>query len=212
MKNILIIIILALVAYFGIQYYNNQKEEKTLKSESTQELETTSTTDSEYSEIPEDAYVVEPQESSITWEGKRPTRSHVGTVDIESGYLTSDYQGEFVIDMTTIYTAESDVVTNHLKSDDFFEVKQYPRAYVMITGYQEGMLQGELTIRDTTKEIQIPADVSIDDGTMIINSDYQLDRTEFGITFRSGSFFKDLGDNLIDDMVDLRIEVRAQQQ
>lgn len=208
MKNILLIIIIAVAAYFGIQYINNQPEE--VEVETTQEVSSTSTADVEYEEAPEDAYVVQTQESSITWEGKKPAGGHVGTVDIESGYVTEDFQGVFVIDMTTIYTPESEVVTNHLKSEDFFDVEEYPNAYFKVTGYEEGVLYGDLTVRDTTKEIGVPAGVSFEGDTMVINGNYQLNRTDFGINFRSGSFFENLGDSLIEDMVDLQIEVRAQ--
>lgn len=207
MKNILIIIVVAIAAYFGIQYFTNQSDNVT-EIKTTQNSESTIEPNTEV-EVPEGAYVVQEDQSSITWEGKKVTGGHVGTVDIKSGYMTEDYQGEFVMDMTTIYTADGEAVTSHLKSDDFFSVETYPESRFVVTGYTEGSLEGELTIKGITKQVSIPAEVIFEDDTLTITSDYQMDRTDYDITFRSGSFFENLGDNLINDMFDLRVEVVA---
>jgi polyisoprenoid-binding protein YceI len=63
------------------------------------------------------------------------------------------------IDMSSIDTnhAERD---KHLRSADFFEVKKYPEAEFVSTGYQpqgmdKGRLQGNLTLRGVTRPVTI---------------------------------------------------------
>jgi len=207
MKKILIIIILGIAAYAGFQYITTTNTEEVSEVQDVQREEVS---DIEFQVIPENAYIVEPQSSSIVWEGKKPGANHVGTINISSGYLTEDYQGEFIIDMDSVSSEDGQRLINHLKGEDFFDVNQYPYARLVVSEFTQGVLQGTLAVRGITKDIEIPAIITREEDTLSIISDHSIDRTDYGITFRSGSFFENLGDSLINDLVDLNIEVSAQ--
>ena len=202
MKKILIIIVLAVIAYFGINYINSTPEQVVIQ-------EVVSESDIEVSEAPEDAFQVA-EASTLAWVGTKPLGSHDGTVDLESGYLTADYEGVFIIDMTTLYTPDGDGIGKHLKSKDFFDVEVHPQAFFIVDGYDDNMLSGELTIHGVTQEVEIPAEVSIIEDTMSIVASYEFDRTDYNITYKSGSVFENLGDALINDTVSLSIDLIAQ--
>jgi len=88
---------------------------------------------------------------------------------------------------TNSITTEFDKLTNHLKSPDFFEVRQYPTAKFESTkitpGQGQSQITGKLTLHGVTKEISFPATVSITPSGMSLQSEFNIDRSQFGMTF-----------------------------
>jgi len=79
-------------------------------------------------------------ESVIQWTGFKPTGTHSGTIQIDSGNLTINKDqiesGTFIIDMTSIKDDDgSERLEGHLKSADFFDVESFASASFSITGY-----------------------------------------------------------------------------
>ena len=67
-------------------------------------------------------------ESVIQWTGFKPTGTHSGTIQIDSGNLTINKDqiesGTFIIDMTSIKDDDgSERLEGHLKSADFFDAE-----------------------------------------------------------------------------------------
>jgi polyisoprenoid-binding protein YceI len=61
---------------------------------------------------------------------------------------------------------------------------------------------GDLTMKGATGEVAFPATIYLDtEGKLHAEARFEFDRTQWGITAGSGSFFDDLADNVIDDMV-----------
>ena len=58
---------------------------------------------------------------------------------------------------------------------------------------------GDFTIRGITKSVTFEAKVANKDGKMSIEGTAELNRAEFDVKYGSGSFFDNLGDNLIHD-------------
>ena len=58
---------------------------------------------------------------------------------------------------------------------------------------------GNFTIRGITQSVTFPANVTEKDGTLSIQGEVVLDRSQFDVKYGSGSFFDNLGDNLIHD-------------
>ncbi len=96
------------------------------------------------------------------------------TVEIEAASLTTDIAK----------------LTDHLKSGDFFEVNEFPTAKFESTKVEQtgdkATITGNLTLHGVTKEISFPATVSVSDTGVSLKSDFDIDRTQFGMTFGEG--------------------------
>ena len=174
-------------------------------------------------------YDVSPSASEITWKGTKPTGSHNGTIKILSGTISVGNDileaGEFVIDMTTI--SSDDLVGEdkasleaHLmgtvqgKEGDFFDVTKYPTAKFVFTDITDNdgkkMINGNLTIKEDTKNVSFPATVSMDGNQLTITSEsFNIDRTEWNVNYGSNSVFDDLGDKFISDAIELQVKIVA---
>lgn len=99
----------------------------------------------------------------------------------------------------------------HLKSEDFFGVEKYPTSKFVITRAipqdTKGNYKviGNLTIKESTKEVKFFAHVSEKDGKVTATGKMTIDRSEYNVRYGSGSFFDDLGDKTIYDEFDMDI-------
>ncbi len=155
---------------------------------------------------------------ALAWVGSKVTGSHEGTIGLKSGYLTLDNNdlvgGEFVIDMTTIVCTDLSgkgkaSIEGHLKSDDFFSVDKFPTASLTILGVKKkglGQYQvnANITIKSMTQEIMFDAEIK----EKTAKAKLVIDRTEFGIIYKSGNFFEELADKAIYDEFKLSIELK----
>ncbi|MBI1902082.1 MAG: YceI family protein [Planctomycetia bacterium] len=89
------------------------------------------------------------------------------------------------IDTNSIWT-QIDKLTNHLKSQDFFDARENPTAKFESTKIEPGdagkcTITGNLTLLKTTKEISFPATVAVGDDGLTLTAEFDIDRMEFGI-------------------------------
>lgn len=167
---------------------------------------------------------VDASASVLNWKGTKPTGAHNGTVTLKSGgILIEDNKlkgGQFIIDMNTITNVDmagSKGATNlegHLKNADFFDVTVYPTSKFVITNVEnkEDKLHvtGNLQIKDVTKSITIPATISTENGVTIFKSDsFNVNRADFNVKYGSKSFFDNLKDKFIDDLIELSFVVKT---
>ena len=170
---------------------------------------------------------VDTEVSVLTWKGTKPTGSfHEGVVSLKEGSLTLEkgnlVGGEFVINMNSIKNTDikdagkSAYLVKHLASADFFEVEKYPTAKFVITSSEEKdnllHVTGNLTVKDVTKSITIPAVVSKADGIVTFKSEaFNINRADFNVKYKSKSFFslKELKDKAIDDLMGMSFEVKT---
>ena len=156
---------------------------------------------------------IEPSTSIVQWEAYKIVGGHTGTIHLKSGTL--DYQdnsltgGEFIIDMSSISVDGEDGgdLKEHLDSPDFFDVSKHSVASFKITktipyGKGQYKIVGDITIKDIKKEIKFRAGTS-ENGN--ITAKITIDRSDFNIRYGSGSFFDQIGDNIIYDEFDLNI-------
>jgi polyisoprenoid-binding protein YceI len=158
-------------------------------------------------------------QSNIDWMGKKVSGAHNGTVAVKDGELILNDDklvgGKFIIDTTSIKILDiADSGTNaqlagHLASDDFFSVEKYPEASLEITSVSGSHVEGDLTIKGITHPIGFDADLNINGDTLTATGKMVIDRTKYEMKFRSGNFFKDLGDTLIYNDFDLSISITA---
>ena len=161
--------------------------------------------------------------STITWKGTKPTGSHNGEVMLKDGdLLVEDGKvkgGEFVIDMGSIKVLDIPAdneghgkLVGHLTSADFFDVAQFPTSKFVITNVEDKgdkiHVTGNLQIKDVTKSITIPATVSTENGVTTFKSDtFNINRADFNVKYGSKSFFDNLKDKFIDDMMEMSFTV-----
>jgi polyisoprenoid-binding protein YceI len=158
-------------------------------------------------------------QSTIEWIGRKVTGAHNGTIPVKNGSLTlTDNKlsgGKFIIDTTAINIIDvTDPATNaqfagHLASDDFFSSEKFPEATFEITTVNGNQVEGNLTIKDITHTISFNADVNVNEDTVNASGKIVVDRTKYNMKFRSGNFFKDLGDTLIYNDFDLNVTITA---
>ncbi|WP_282638642.1 YceI family protein [Sphingobacterium thalpophilum] len=158
-------------------------------------------------------------QSKIDWVGKKVTGAHNGTINLKDGEITvSEGQikgGRFVVDTTSIKILDiTDPATNaqfagHLASDDFFGIDQHPEAYFTITSVQGDQVEGDLTIKGITNPVVFDIKSTINDDTFTATGKIVIDRTKYGIKFRSGNFFQNLGDTLIYNDFELNVLLTA---
>lgn len=158
--------------------------------------------------------------SFISWKAQKVTGSHNGKVMLKDGQLNFEegqlVGGGFEIDMNSIICEDlqgewNQKLVGHLKSPDFFGVEKHPTAIFKITKVISRGLPGsykvigDITIKETTKEIKFNAQVEEKEGKQVATADITLDRSEFDIRYGSGSFFDNLGDKTIYDEFELSV-------
>lgn len=168
--------------------------------------------------------------SKVDWRGVKPTGEHVGTVAISDGQVkVSDgtvTSGSITIDLNSIenHDLEGDMnarLVGHLKSEDFFHTEEYPTAEFDIVslkelngGTEEGGVKpthevtGNLTMRGVTKSITFPAAISVSGSEVSVEtSEFAVDRTLWGVNFKSKKIFAELKDDFINDMINMKFDV-----
>lgn len=163
--------------------------------------------------------------SILNWKGTKPTGAHNGTVAIKNGDLLVEEGvlkgGEFVIDLTSIKVLDipadnegNGKLVGHLTSADFFDVATYPTSKFVITNVEDKgdkvHVTGNLTLKDVTKSITIPATVNTAAGVTTFKSEkFMVNRADFNIKYGSKSFFDNLKDKFIDDNMELSFVVKT---
>lgn len=155
-------------------------------------------------------------ESTVTFIGSKVTGSHEGGFKTITGHFTlkdgalvgNDHK--VVIDMNSIWS-DDEKLTGHLKNEDFFEVETYPEATFEATsltkssetGYQ---VSGNFTLHGVTKNITFPATTEAEGDVVRINSTFNINRKDFGITYEG------MSDNAIRDevVIGLKLEVKPE--
>ena len=165
-------------------------------------------------------YNIVQDESSLMWTGREvSTSSHYGTINFTSGqFEIADgliSQGEFLVDMTSITVQDltggsKERLEGHLRSDDFFSVESFPTAHLYISSSEvisngKWMVNGFLTIKDISHPVLFEM-VNTADGW---NANLVFDRSKYNVKFRSGTFFENLGDKLIYDDIELKINLKT---
>ncbi|UPT70469.1 MAG: YceI family protein [Flavobacterium sp. JAD_PAG50586_2] len=80
---------------------------------------------------------------------------------------------------------------------------------VQLTSGNQYHFDGNLTIKGISHAAAFDATVENNGSKLTLTGKLIVDRTKYGIRFRSGNFFKDLGDTLIYNDFELDINVTA---
>jgi polyisoprenoid-binding protein YceI len=157
-------------------------------------------------------FVINPGNSKIEFECSKVTRSHVGGFNSFSGEIQlsgdSPEGASLIVAIRTdsIWT-DTDQLTGHLKSPDFFDVATYPEsnfALTAVTATETGYdVTGDLTLHGVTKTLTFPAAISIGDASVTATSEFVIDRFDFGIEYAGAA------DDLIRREVVIRLNIQA---
>jgi polyisoprenoid-binding protein YceI len=181
-------------------------------------------------------YVLDKTNSIVNWEGYKPAGKHFGTVKIIKGEL-GIHEGKlaggfFDMDLNSIACLDLEnenfnkKLVNHLKSEDFFNVAEFPTARFKISNVEpidnaqanteDGEISpthnitGNLTIRGIAKSITFPAQVEMKENSIVAKSNqFILDRTEWGVNHKSKKIFKNLKDDFINDDMAIAFELKV---
>ncbi len=156
------------------------------------------------------SHTVDTSKSKLLWLGTKVTGKHNGDIKFKSGKVVTDDKGvlksaEFVVDMNTINTTDltgewKQKLDGHLKNADFFNVTKFGTSSMKLK--KVNSIKGDV--------YNVTADLTIMGKTQPITFDVtfkgksakgklKVDRTKWGIKYGSGSFFKGLGDKMIND-------------
>ncbi|MCD2258336.1 YceI family protein [Psychroserpens luteolus] len=74
----------------------------------------------------------------------------------------------------------------HLLREDYFDVKTYPDITLKATGFKKisenkYKVEVNLTIKDVTKRITIPMQISDDDNSLKLSAYFEINRRDFGV-------------------------------
>lgn len=173
--------------------------------------------------------IVDTQASSIHWHGSKVGGSHHGTISLKSGNININGEevgtNSFVIDMNSIVNEDltqkemNEMLVNHLKSEDFFDVAKYPESTFTITKIEAVAnasdsvthnVSGNLKLKDVEKNITFGAKVTKEGNQYTaVTVPFTIDRTQWNVKYGSKTVFADLKENVVNDNIELQIKVVA---
>ena len=175
-------------------------------------------------------YTVDGAASRLEWMGRNLTGRHYGTIAVSGGEVGVKNgllaNGSIYLDMNSIADLDlqdegyNRMLVRHLKSDDFFDVANYPRAVYVIDGSElmpeasacslVYLVKGSLEMKGVRKELPLRAEVVPQlDGQLKARVLSDLDRTAWGVLYGSGRFFEKLGMHLVNEIVTVELFLTA---
>lgn len=153
--------------------------------------------------------------SKFEWVGAKVTGKHdggfkvfSGTIQIPDGKIES---GTVTVDVdTTSVFSDTEKLTGHLKSADFFDVEKFPKARFVSTSVTPGgadgathTVTGNLELHGVTKSIAFPAKIRASESEASVEAEFGLNRKDFGILYTGKA------DDLIKDDVLIKLNIQA---
>lgn len=217
-KSILSIALITLISFTSCK--NDSKTETTEEAVTEVALEPT------YS----GTYTLDSASSSVAWVGSKPAGKHTGTITVKDGSFditdSNITGGTFTLDMNSINVTDiegedKEHLEIHLKGtgdkkeeDHFFNTTKFPTGTFKIKTVTEvegvQTVTGDLTLKDITKEVSFPAEVTVSETEVsLVSSAFKIDRTLWGVNYASKSIFDNLKDKFVDDEIELTVNVKA---
>lgn len=172
-------------------------------------------------------YKLDAEASTFKWRATKVTGEHSGIAKFTSGNVLATSNsligGDAIVDMTTIDVTDlsgeyQKKLVKHLKSDDFFSVEKFNSATIKIKSVspiEDPITPGkynviaDLTIKGITNEISFPAIVVVNAKQVIVNADFNINRTKYDVRYSSTAFFEGLGDRAIHDEFNIKVRLVA---
>lgn len=142
------------------------------------------------------------EKSSIKWMGYYTFYfgGHEGFIKFKEGYFIKENNvitgGEFIVDMNSITNTDieekvgKDNLVDHLKNEDFFDVKKYPVATLKIKSVEyykdemfDGRMYADLTIKGITNPLEFYVNFNYKEKEL--KTRFKIDRREWDIIYQS---------------------------
>lgn len=147
----------------------------------------------------------------IQFTGSKVTRKHDGSFPRFKGSIrvpNKDFTKSRIsveIDMNSVMS-DTEKLTEHLKTDDFFDVAKFPTGSFESTSIVKAgdapdayTITGNMTLRGKTKSLTFPATLTHDEGGIKGVAEFVINRKDFGIAYPGAA------DDLIRDDVVLKL-------
>ena len=100
------------------------------------------------------------------------------------------------------------------KTHRFFSVDKFPNAYLTIVSieYEKNnnyLIKADLKIKNETHPIEFIANIQINKNAAIATGKIEIDRTKYGIKYKSKTWYPDIGDRFINDIFELYFNLVA---
>jgi len=152
--------------------------------------------------------------SSIEFVAAKVTRDHKGKFNNFDGAIAyaagKPVSVSFEIDLNSVET-DTEKLTGHLKTPDFFDVAQYPKATFTSTSLTEAPpgapagttheLRGVLDLHGVKKEVMIPVKAEVTPEGVRTTSEFTINRHDWGINY------KGMADDLVKDNVLIKLNL-----
>ncbi len=116
----------------------------------------------------------------ITFKGFGPGKVHNGSFSGITSNLSVDgsgIKGDISVDLNSM-TTDTEKLTGHLKSKDFFDTEKYPTAKFTAMSLVDGKLSGTLSVHGMTKNVTVNAGEPVNGAYNIM---FNLNMKDFGI-------------------------------
>lgn len=125
--------------------------------------------------------------------GEKPD-PRTGTFAKFTGTMEADVAAKSLKSLTLDFDVNSlatefGKLTTHLKSPDFFDTREHPKASFVSkkiapgTAAGESLVTGDLTLHGVTKSITVPVKTAFAESGITLTSDFAIDRSEFGMKY-----------------------------
>ncbi len=160
------------------------------------------------------ALAVTPENSKIEFTGSKVTGKHDGGFKSFKGVI--DLVGErpeaskvaVDIDVKSVWT-DTDGLTKHLQTADFFDVENFGTAMFTSTKIEPAgsvgnyNVTGDLTLRGEKKSVTFPAVINVSPEEVTVKSEFSINRKNFNIMYAGKA------DDLIRDDVVVRLDLKS---
>ncbi|MFN8281944.1 MAG: YceI family protein [Chitinophagales bacterium] len=168
--------------------------------------------------------------STVGFTGNGVGKNHPGTFKVSEGKISAAdgkvTAGTFTININSIVLTEpaemiQTKLKGHLLSPDFFDAAKFTTAKFEITKVTEytsngtdksvvaganALVSGNLTLKDSTKNVSFPANISVSETEVTAKANFNIDRTEWGMSYGND---KSLKDKFISPEVNIAIDIKA---
>ena len=176
---------------------------------------------------------VDTADSRVRFNGRGVGKNHAGKFRLSAGKVAiANNQvtgGDFTMDINSLELEEKGEMFDkklrpHLLSGDFFDAQKFGTARFEITKvepYQvndkdtsivEGAnfnVSGNLTLKETTKNITFPARIDLDGNVLKAKANFDIDRRQWQMNYGND---KTLGDKFISETVNIELDLKANKQ
>lgn len=159
---------------------------------------------------------INPENSKVLFTGSKVTGKHEGGFNKFAGAinLVGDKPEESSVNVdieTSSVFTDTDGLTKHLQSGDFFEVEKFPKASFASTkivadaskGANVYNVTGDLELRGVRKSVEFPATIVVTPTDVTVNSEFSINRKDFGIVYAGKA------DDLIRDDVVIKLDLKS---